>query len=294
MATHSKLAQFISSLLPAKANDVPLHYHVPWNGYYDFDTALVEQVILSVTPTPNVYELIDACKSDNNGLAEEQPTSSSDDEEPRSPNTIAFFHRPFTLDRRRIRNNLLVLASHTSFDENLTVGWNPTLAQRLGVDISGNNSICIQGYKGDADRRIGTIAKASMILGPLLESIEEEFGSIEHAQEGLSEEIHVFAMMNPFSADTVDRVLDMALERNWVPSDEHLGRHVLYLTGQPRKSGLQAAKRHGMTVVCVGRRVAEQWGISYMASQIRAAFPEVRVKEIYEDELQENARLKLT
>lgn len=101
-------------------------------------------------------------------------------------------------------------------------------------------------------------------------------------------------MMNAFSADEVDRVLDLAAERNWVPSVQQLGRHVLYLTGEARKSGLQAAKRHGMTVVCVGKRVAEQWGITYMGSQMKAAFPGLEVKEIYEDEMVEDAQLRLS
>jgi putative NIF3 family GTP cyclohydrolase 1 type 2 len=279
MPNHFEVSQFISSLIPPRANDVPLFFHIPWNGAYDFSKAPVEQVVLSVTPTLNVYEAIYARE---NGADDRK-----NGEKPCPPQTIAFLHRPFTVDCRRLRNNVLVLASHTSFDENLTVGWNPALAQRLGMDTSG--MLCVKGYKGDPDRRLGAIAKTSMILGPLLQSIEDEFGAIEYAQEGLSEEIHVFAMTNAFSANEVHRVLDMAQEQNWVPSTEQLGRHVLCLTGQPSQSGLTAAKEKGMTVVCVGARVAEQWGIGYMGNRLRAAFPDLKVKEIYEDELPKEA-----
>jgi putative NIF3 family GTP cyclohydrolase 1 type 2 len=304
--TQSTLIRFISSFLPPRPDDVPLYYHVPNDGYHPFETTPVSQVVLSVTPTKNVYDLISNSNSSNSKSLQISllRADSQDANERALPDgqaqpgtTIAFFHRPFTLDLPRLRNaNVLVLASHTSFDENLTVGWNPALAARLGVDVTpspsfssseniNDNTVCVIGYKGDPTRRIGTVARVSTILGPLLQSIEREFGSIEHAQEGLSEEIYVLAMMNAFSADDVDRVLDMASERNWVPCVEQLGRHVLYLTGQPRKSGLEAAKKRGMTVVCVGKRVAEQWGISYLGARIRAEFPGLKVSEVYEDEL---------
>lgn len=276
--THSEVSRFISSLLPPKTNDVSLLYHVPQIGSYNFETAIVEQVVLSVTPSSNVY---DAIGNPDDGAITGSSGNRQPSEEARPPFTVCFLHRPFTLDRRRVRQDLLVLASHTSFDENLTVGWNPVLAERLGLNLA--DSLCIQGYKGDEQRKIGLVGRASMILGPLLRSIEEEFGAIEHAQEGLSEEIHVVAIMNAFQVDEVDRVLDVAQEHKWVSSVGQPGRNVLYLTGQPRESGLAAAKDHGMTVVCVGHRVAEQWGIGYMATSLRSAFPGVLVKEIYED-----------
>jgi putative NIF3 family GTP cyclohydrolase 1 type 2 len=277
-----EVVRFISSLLPSKTTDVSFLYHLSRYDGYNFENTPVEQVVLSVTPTPAVYKAIGEQVSDSEMANTDTPQGH---EESRPPHTIAFLHRPFTLDRSRVRNNLPVLASRTSFDEHLTIGWNPILARRLGVDMA--QSLCVQGHKGDPERKIGLVARVSTLLGHLLCAIEEEFGGIEHAQEGLSEEIYVLAMMNAFSADDVHRMLDMAQEQNWVPYVEGLGRHVLYLTGQPRKSGLEAAKESGTTVVCVGHRVTEQWGISYMASCIRTAFPAVQVNEIYEDELSE-------
>jgi len=289
--THSEVARFISSLLPPRSNDVPLLYHVPRNHSYNFEGSPTEQVVLSVTPSPNVYDIIGAWTDSSRSGTRGQRQGSEGSEE-RQPHTIAFLHRPFDLDRNRIRDDLLVLASHTSFDEHLTVGWNPALAQRLGIDMA--NTLCVKGYKGDPDRKIGTIAQVNMILGPLLRSIEYEFGAIDHAQEGLSEEIKVIAIMNAFSSNEVHRVLDIAQEEDWVPGAQNSGQHVLYLTGEPRKSGLEAAKERGMTVVCVGKTSAEQWGITYMAARLREMFPSLQVKEIYEDRLDMDPKTEST
>lgn len=89
--------------------------------------------------------------------------------------------------------------------------------------------------------------------------------------------------MNAFNADEVYRVLEMARQRGWIQPEGQCGRHVLYLTGQPRESGLAAANEHGMTAICVGHRAAEEWGIRYMASRFKEAFPGMRVEEVFEE-----------
>jgi putative NIF3 family GTP cyclohydrolase 1 type 2 len=295
--THAAIYRFFTSMLPPKANDVAFLYHMPWNQAYDFDTAPAERVVLSLTPTPKVYQAVDdrkdsatSSQSGNGSSGQDTGTGTTDSQESRPPHTIAFIHRPFSLQRHRVRSDHLILASHTSFDEHLTMGWNPALAQRLGLDMS--RSLCVKGYKGDADRKIGILGHVSLHLGPLLQRIEQELGGIEESQEGGSEEIEVVAMMNAFSSDEVYRVLDMAQEHGWADPTDKSGQHVLYLTGEARASGLAAAKRCGMTVLCVGHRVAEQWGIAYLAGKLREAFPQLQVEEIYEDELSLDPELR--
>jgi putative NIF3 family GTP cyclohydrolase 1 type 2 len=162
------------------------------------------------------------------------------------------------------------------------VGWNTALAGRLGMDIE--HSLCVQGYKGDRDRKIGIVGQVTVPLDALLHGIQEEFGASELAHEGLSEEIRIVAIMNAFSAEEVHRVLDMAQGRAWIAPDEG-GRHILYLTGQPRVSGLDAAKALGMSVACIGHRQAEDWGIRFLADQLRTTYPGVHVEEVYEEEI---------
>lgn len=274
--THNAVSQFISSFVPPKPNDVQFLYHVPRHPKYRPDHARVDQVILSVTPTSGVYDTIgyDAHLSE---LA-----ATPGEILPHPPRTICFLHRPFALERWRVRRGTLVLASHTSFDENLTVGWNVELAGRLGMNP--NESVCVQGYKGDAQRRIGIVGEVCAPRGLLERRIKQEFGTLESKYEGGSDEIRVVAIMNAFHAEEVHRVLNVAEQCGWTQQGTSGGRHVLYLTGEPRESGLSVAREYGLSVICVGHRAAEEWGIRYMGISIRAAFPSLQVKEILETE----------
>jgi putative NIF3 family GTP cyclohydrolase 1 type 2 len=187
------------------------------------------------------------------------------------------------LDRRSLRRGTLVLSSHTSFDEVLTTGWNPSLAQRLQINV--DDSVCIQGYKGDPERKIGLVGHVSMVRDLLVNRIREEFGEADLAFDGPSDEIRAVAIMNAFNEDEVQRVLEIALQHGWAAADDEApGKHIIYLTGQPRVAGLEAAKALGMTVACVGHRPAEDWGIRFIATQLRTTFPAANVKEVYEEE----------
>lgn len=266
LPTHAAVTRFVATLLPFKENDVPLLYHVPRRRRYDAELAFIDRIVLSITPTPGVYPFIGHTNTHH------------------PPRTLCFLHRPWQLDRRAVRGETLVLSSHTSFDENLTVGWNPPLATRLGMVEE--NLFCVKGYKGDAERKIGIVGAISIPRNTIVERIQTEFGQMELIQEGQSEEIHVVAIMNAFNEEEVLRVLNLAQERNWVPdaSFEARGRHVLYLTGQPRESGMLAATALGLTVACVGHRMTEEWGIRFLAAALRKAFPKVLVEEVYEEE----------
>jgi putative NIF3 family GTP cyclohydrolase 1 type 2 len=277
--THADVTRLIATLLPPKDNDVPRLYHVPRNPRYDAESAVVEQIVLSVTPTPGVYSLIGYVPD---GIVTDTLLAPSLTRL-RLPRTLCFLHRPFNLNRRNVRRGTLVMSSHTSFDELLTVGWNTALAERLGMDVS--DALCVQGYKGDPERKIGIVGHVSMLRDLLLHRIQDEFGEMEVAHNGLSNEIRAVAIMNAFHEDEVHRVLEMALQRGWaVSEDDAPGKHVLYLTGQARVGGLQAAKALGMTVACVGHRQAEDWGIRYLAAKLRETFPEVHIEDVYEEE----------
>jgi putative NIF3 family GTP cyclohydrolase 1 type 2 len=275
--THADVTRFIATLLPPKDLDVSRLYHVPPTPGYDAEKAVVDQILLSVAPTPGVYASLGYMRDETNVNAQGARANR------RLPRTLCFLHRPYTLDRINVRRGTLVLSSHTAFDEILTVGWNTPLAERLGMDVAG--SVCVQGYKGDAARKIGIAGEISVLRDVLLSRIKEEFGQMELAHDGLSDEIKAVAIMNAFHEDVVRRVLDVALERGWAAADDLApGKHVLYLTGQPRVGGLETAKALGMTIACVGHRQAEDWGIRYMAGRLRSAFPGTQVDEVYEEE----------
>jgi putative NIF3 family GTP cyclohydrolase 1 type 2 len=274
--THAAVTRFIASILPPKENDVSRIYLAPRTSLYNPDTAVIEQLVLSISPTPGVYSQIEKRPK---GAYPNAPVSQW------NSRTIAFLHRPFDLEPKNVRNSTLVLASHTSFDEHLTVGWNPALAEQLGM--CADASLCIKGFKGDAERKIGIVGQVVATQQEMLDQIRAEFGEPDMVQPGLSDEIRVVAIMNAFSRGEVRRVLATAQKMGLVSDDEPeaQGRHVLFLTGQSRPGGLQDATALGYTVVCVGHKKAEEWGIRYLAARLREAYPKVKVREIYEEEM---------
>ncbi|KAK4999249.1 hypothetical protein LTR66_001675 [Elasticomyces elasticus] len=250
-ATHASLAHFLASYFPTRARD----------------TAPVERIVLSVTPTEGVYSAIS------------RPSA-------RAP--LVFLHRPFTLERSRVRRGTRVVSSHVGFDEVLTVGWNTELAARLGIDVA--KSSCVQGYKGDPSRRIGIVGHVTADTGTLSAKIQHEFGGWDgvygfgaNGSEHVEKPIKVVAIMNAFHPEEVERVLLAAHEKQWIPDPKN-GSEILYLTGQVREPGLAAALATEMNIVCVGHRAAEEWGIRFLASELRQHYPLLEVEEVYEEE----------
>lgn len=198
---------------------------------------------------------------------------------------LGFLHRPFGLDRRSLRRGSTVLSCHTGFDEVLSVGWNTVLAARLGLDV--DNAVCLQGYKGDLDRRIGIVGRVKSLVQTMVSSIEAEFGTIESTYnidtDAHLAEVQVLAIMNAFHPEEVERVVAAARDRGWIGAEEDCSK-LMYLTGQPREPGLVAARDKGVKVVCVGHRPAEEWGVRYLATRTRLEFPALHVDEVYEAE----------
>ena len=265
--TLATLTAFLSTFFPLRPRDVPFEYHVPRTAFFNPAKVLVSDVVFSITATPGVYA----------ALKRKTPAPA-----------VAFLHRPFGLDRYNVRRGSTVLSSHVGFDEVLTVGWNTVLAARLDMEVE--HSACLQGYKGDPDRRIGIVGGVTSTVGKLLNAIKVEFGTIEglhgaveEDEDTLDQDIGAVAIMNAFHPEEIDRVLTAAYEKGWIDGTEN-GSEVLYLTGQAREAGLIAAMAKGLKVVCVGHRTAEEWGIRYLAERTRAEFPMTRVEEVYEDE----------
>ncbi|GAB7337428.1 hypothetical protein MBLNU457_g2769t1 [Dothideomycetes sp. NU457] len=261
--TVQALNSFLSSFFPIRPRDVPFSYHTPRAGWFNAETAPVTHVVFSITPTEGVYTALS------------QRTQCP---------PLAFLHRPFNLERHRLRRGTTVLSSHVGFDEVLTVGWNPELASRLGVNVP--LSECLQGYKGDPERRIGLVGPVSSSAQDLVQRIKGQFSDVEAVfgvDQDLVQPIKVVAIMNAFHPEEVDRVLATAHERGWIeaPTD---GSQILYLTGAVREPGLVASQEKGFKVVCVGHRPCEEWGIHYLADQLRSQWPSLNVVEIYEDE----------
>ena len=127
-------------------------------------------------------------------------------------------------------------------------------------------------------------------LGSISDAIKREFGQWDavygvdvESKEDMAQPVSVVAIMNAFHPEEVQRVAEAALSKGWI-SDINDGSSIVYLTGQAREPGLLAAQEKNMKVFCVGHRSCEEWGIRYLASELRREFPMVDVCEVYEDE----------
>ncbi|KAI0159721.1 hypothetical protein GGR57DRAFT_458453 [Xylariaceae sp. FL1272] len=274
LPTIAQLTAFIHSIFPLRNGDTKLEYHVPRSWKFGARQIVTSRVILSITPTEGFYTSLTA--------ASLSPLSAP----------LAFLHRPWQLDRRRVPRHATVLSCHKGFDEVLTVGNNAILASLLGMDIT--QSGVLQGYKGDAERTIGIVGPVSrrkrkdmadMIKTQFL-SMEGCFGIYEHdnTENGDDTEITTLAIMNAFHPEEVERVIELRTELGLASPEEDQGKGVLYLTGAVREAGLRAALEKGMAVVCVGHRTCEEWGIRYLDVLLRQSWPSLGVDVVLEDE----------
>ncbi|KAF9632624.1 putative ngg1p interacting factor 3 nif3 protein [Lasiodiplodia theobromae] len=269
--THASITHFLSTLLPPCTNDVNFLYHTPRHPAYNPSRAIASHVVLSVAPTPGVYAALNS-------------------PEPASP-PLCFLHRPWQLNRRAVPRGSLVIASHTSLDMHLTVGWNLTLAGRLGLQTE--SALCIQGYKGDPRRKIGLVARVRPGVDPslasLTDTVKREFAGAGdlHLPAGASlgpgSRVTAVAIMNAFHPEEIDRVICAAREAKWI-GDHEDASNVLYLTGAARDYGLKAAAMAGMPAICVGHRPCEDWGVRYLAEMLKEQWPELTVEEVLEEE----------
>lgn len=143
----------------------------------------------------------------------------------------------------------------------------------------------------------------------------------EHKGVGEEEEqdgdVDVVAIMNAFDADTVARVVRAAASLPRAssapsasesspprpppatppppsaslpaPASHHdrdcVSDSILYVTGAPRPPGLAAARAAGnMSVLAVGHRACEEWGIRHLARCVRDRWPGLEVVEVFEEE----------
>lgn len=293
----AEITAFLHKHLPPSVNarEVPFLYHAPKSTSHGLAKIQSRNLVLSLTPTRGFYEAINSRR-----------------------HAIGFLHRPWTLNRRALRKDTTVFACHASFDEHLTVGWNVALAERLGLDV--HDALCVKGYKDNPDRKIGLIARFD---GGTTRSVHDlsDILKLEHAGVGglhLPEEqaqpdssnfhegeasdnedggvqlppsqvlsrchdIGVVAIMNAFHEEEIRRVLTACSEKGWIADDKD-GSSILYLTGAARDYGLEAIRRVGMPAFCVGHRACEEWGIRFLANELRKEWTDLDVVEVLEEE----------
>ncbi len=158
-----------------------------------------------------------------------------------------FVHRPWQIPLDQL-GTAGVLAYHLAFDERLTLGNNPWLAERLGM-IGPE----VLGWKDDRPiGMLGTVRATS--LADTVTMVERMFGGLDAA---------VVTDPTPVARIAVAGAMTDALIREAADRGADL-----YVTGQFRAPARPAVEATGMTVVAVGHARSEHWGLQLLASLV--------------------------
>jgi len=163
-----------------------------------------------------------------------------------------FLHRPWGVETAGLPADVGVLASHLPFDERLTIGCNPDLAQVLGlsaIEVLGTKEGCPLGMIGDVPGGIEA----------LVERITSELGEPEQVDRGRGNPPRRVAVVGAMT----DALVHEAAVRG----------AAVYVTGQMRAPARAAATETGIAVVSVGHRRAEVWGLHLLARHLRDERP---------------------
>lgn len=167
-----------------------------------------------------------------------------------------FLHRPWHLQPGQLAADVGVLAYHLAFDENLTLGFNPRLATVLGM----SNLEVLGEKQGRAIGMIGNIPKQGNATYCCC--VNEIFGGYDAARSDgreVSRVAVVGAMTDALVREAADRGADM------------------YITGQLRQPAQAAVLETGISVVGVGHRRCEEWGLRALSGLLRDRWSRLEV-----------------
>ncbi len=164
-----------------------------------------------------------------------------------------FLHRPFRLAPNALAPDVGVLAYHLPFDERLTLGFNPRLADVLGltnVDVLGEKQGRPLGMIGDAP--------AALPFGAWAAVLSNVFGGRDAARAPAA------------GNDTlIARIAVVGAMNNTLVHEAAQRGARLYVTGQWRERAEVAVRETGIGVVVIGHRRSEEWGLRALAGVLR-------------------------
>ena len=169
-------------------------------------------------------------------------------------------HRPWRLPIDALPRELGVVASHAPFDEHLGLGWNPRLADCLGLDRLeplGMGTGAVLGM-------IGTLIPVRW--RSLLDRFEEVFDGVEECLG-----------VPPDPGTIVTRIaVARAMTGDLVGEASRAGADV-YLTGQLRPAVRPAVLATGIGAVAIGHARAERWSLGMLARLLAAEWPDLKI-----------------
>lgn len=168
-----------------------------------------------------------------------------------------FLHRPFRLPLAAMPG-VGILAAHAAFDEHLTTGYNPALAEAHGLD-----GLDLLERDGRVIGMVGRLA-APRPWASWEARVRQELGGLEAS---LPHGVVVVARAAVANAMTAPLIEDAAA----LHADA-------YVTGQLRVPGRAPAAALGVGVLAAGHRRVEAWGLNQLSGELRAAFPTLEVR----------------
>lgn len=179
-----------------------------------------------------------------------------------------WLHRPWKLDLNALPPDTGIIYHHLPFDEYLTMGYNPRLADRLQA----TGPLEPLGFKQDTSetgaplpqRPIGMLFDASRRpVSDWIGQLASLFGGYDQADPGHQTVVGRVAVVGAMN----DRLVREAADRG----------AGLYVTGQYRPSAQEAVTESGMAVVALGHRRTEEWGLQALADLLREQWPDLDV-----------------
>ena len=174
-----------------------------------------------------------------------------------------FLHRPFHLDREQVPPTRGVIFAHLPFDERLTIGYVPRLAEILNLRSRapmGDKNGRPLGMVGELPRPL-TYAQWKRLAS-------EVYGGVEDSWEDGPQEIRKIAIVHAMSPALVQEAALRGVQG--------------YLTGQLRDPARAACRGHGISAISVGQKRAELWGLRTLAGMLRERWALMRTA-IFED-----------
>ena len=167
-------------------------------------------------------------------------------------------HRPWDLPADvPALSGVGVLAYHLAFDERLTLGYNPRLAESLGL-----TDLEVLGRK--AGRPLGMVGDLAPDDGlRFLGRLAAAFGGLDEVAGDPDRLVARVAVVGAMS----ERLLREAAARG---ADA-------YVTGQYRRHAQAAVDETGLLVVAAGHARSERWGLAALGDALAGRWPTLRV-----------------
>ncbi|GLV55237.1 hypothetical protein KDH_20840 [Dictyobacter sp. S3.2.2.5] len=226
--TMEGLAAFLDSYLGAER--FPSDEH----GIYHAGSRTIESLGLAIEPWPAIGQ-----------WAQEQELDA------------IFLHRPWHVRLQTLPAGVGILAYHLAFDLGLTLGYNPRLAEILGM----HNVVPCVFREGIAYGMLGEIPPTPLKV--LINDLTAIFGHPPAITPEYTNSVQRIAVVGAMNDASIHETADLGAQ--------------VYITGQFRQPARAAAQQTRMTVATIGHAICEQRGLRDLGSLLSEHWPQLKI-----------------